>query len=300
MTQVRERAPEVPPEGPPEIPGRRLRGWRALAYTLLIAYGVLMFVPFTWTVVTSFKTQPESVQLTFIPREPTLYGYRAAVELLEPPIQVLFFNSGVVAAVVTLSNILLGSLGGYAFARLRFPGREVLFLLVLGSLMIPDPLRLVPVYQILVNLRLITPSPLNYVGIFIVLAAQAQSLFFMRQYFVTIPRELEEAARIDGAGFFTTYWRVMLPVAGPALAAVAILTFQGTWNGFFWPLIILQDQGHWTLPLGLFNFRFAGGLATNWPALMAVVVLATLPILILYLRFQRYFVGGLVGAAVKG
>ena len=131
-------------------------------------------------------------------------------------------------------------------------------------------------------------------------AISASSVFLLRQYFLSMPRDLEEAAKIDGAGFFTTFWRVMLPLAGPALSAVAILQFQGTWNSFFWPLILLRDQSHWTLPLALSQFRLAGGLTTNWPPLMATVVIATLPILVLYLFFQRYFVEGIAASGVKG
>ncbi len=134
----------------------------------------------------------------------------------------------------------------------------------------------------------------------LVLAVSAVSIFLLRQFFLTIPRDLEEAARMDGAGFFTTFSRIMLPLATPALAAVAILTFQGTWNAFFWPLIFLREQGHYTIPLGLAFFRTAGGLLTNWPPLMAVVVMATLPILILYIFFQRYFVEGIAASGVKG
>jgi multiple sugar transport system permease protein len=122
----------------------------------------------------------------------------------------------------------------------------------------------------------------------------------MRQFFLSIPREIEEAARMDGAGYFRTFWSVLLPLAGPALAAVAILQFQGTWNGYFWPLIILQDQDQYTLPVGLSQFRLAGGFSTNWPPLMATVVMATIPVLVLYLFFQRYFVEGIAASGVKG
>src|SRR5881409_1586904 len=117
----------------------------------------------------------------------------------------------------------------------------------------------------------------TYQGYWAIRMVSATALFLMRQYFLTIPRDLEEAAKIDGAGFFTTFVRVMLPLAGPALAAVAILQFQGTWNSFFWPLLLLGDQGHWTLPLGLGNFRLGGGYSNNWPPLMATVVMATIP-----------------------
>jgi multiple sugar transport system permease protein len=141
---------------------------------------------------------------------------------------------------------------------------------------------------------------LQYASVILIMAISASSIFLLRQYFLTIPRDLEEAARIDGAGFFTTFTKVMLPLATPALAAVTILQFQGTWNSFFWPVIFLQDPNHYTLPLGLTFFRLSGGFGTNWPPLMATVVLATIPILILYLFFQRYFVEGIAASGVKG
>ena len=127
----------------------------------------------------------------------------------------------------------------------------------------------------------------------------ATSLFLMRQYFLTIPKDYEEAAKLDGAGYFKTYWRVMLPLAGPAMAAVTILTFQGTWNDFFWPLIIfLGDETKYTLPLGIFQFRTQ--FYTQWPELMAASVIAIVPIALLYVFFQRYFVAGVTAAGVKG
>jgi multiple sugar transport system permease protein len=283
----------------PEPVGDTGARWRRLAaYILLISYALLMFLPFAWTVITSFKTVPDAVRLTFIPEPVTFEGWQTAFGGLSPTLWQLFFNSALIAGAVTITNVVLGSMAGYAFARLRFPGREVLFILVLATLMIPDQLRLVPVYQILVNVGLVNDNPTNYLGVIIVLAISATSIFLIRQYFLTIPRDLEEAAKIDGAGFFTTFWRVMLPLATPALAAVAILQFQGTWNGFFWPLIVLQYSDHWTVPLGL--FQFLGFHKTDWPPLMAVVVMATLPILILYLFFQRYFVEGIAASGVKG
>jgi multiple sugar transport system permease protein len=280
--------------------GDRSSAWRRrLAYALLIGYAILMFVPFAWSIITSFKTLPDSVRLTVLPDPFTLQGWDYAITKLTPPMPVLFFNSAIIAGIVTVTNLVLGSLAGYAFARLRFPGRELLFLIVLATLMIPDQLRLVPVYLIFNGVGL-TKGLGQYVGVIVVGAISGTSIFLIRQYFLTIPRELEEAARIDGAGFVTTFLRVMLPLAGPALSAVAILTFQGTWNGFFWPLILLQDTSHYTLPIGLLFFRTAGGFATNYPPLMATVVMATLPILILYVFFQRYFIEGIAATGVKG
>ena len=266
---------------------------------MLIAYALLMFVPFAWTVITSFKTLPDSFRLTLIPDPFTTAAWEFAFNRLTPSVLVLFANSAFIATVVTITNLVLGSLAGYAFARLRFPGREVLFLVVLATLMIPDQLRLVPVYILFNNFGL-TLGNGQYVAVILVAAISATSIFLMRQYFLTIPRDLEEAARIDGAGFFTTFLRVMLPLATPALAAVTILQFQGNWNSFFWPVVFLKDQAHMTLPIGLTFFRLAGGQATNWPPLMATVVIATVPILILYIFFQRYFVEGIAASGVKG
>jgi len=297
ITEVKVDKPAavLPEAAPPSVAGRLVR-WLLVA--ILILYSVLVFVPFLWSVATSFKTLPDSLTLSFLPNPFTTYGYTTAFTQLDPGVPVLFFNSALIAGLVTASNLLLGALGGYAFARLRFPGREVLFVLVLGTMMIPDQLRLVPVYQILTFLRLVSPGPENYLGVFVIIAIYPTSLFVMRQFFLTVPYDLEDAAMLDGAGTFGTFWRVMLPISTPALAAVAILSFQGTWNGFFWPLVILQAKQHWTLPLGLTQFRFL--YSTNWPPLMAMTVIATIPIVILYVLFSRYFVGGGVSAAVKG
>ena len=276
--------------------GRKLR--RVVVYVLLIGYALLMLVPFAWQIITSFKTEPDAARLTIIPDPFTLAGWERGFGSLHPGIPQLFFNSMVIAIAVTITNLILGSMMGYAFARLRFPLRTVLFLLVLATLMIPDQLRLVPVYLIVRAIGLITDSPLNYLGVILIMAVQAQMVFLFRQFFLTIPRDLEEAAKIDGAGHFTTFARVMLPLAGPAIAAVAILSFQGTWNSFFWPLLILQSPDHWTLPLALFSFKFE--FRTDWPALMSVTVAAIVPILLIYIFFQRYFVQGVAASGVKG
>jgi multiple sugar transport system permease protein len=279
--------------------GTRVHWRRRAAYALMIGYAILMFTPFAWSVITSFKTLPDSVRLTVIPDPFTLDAWRYVFEKLQPSIIRLFLNSGAIALAITISNLVLASLAGYAFARLRFPGREILFLVVLATLMIPDQLRLVPVYLIMNALGL-TRGFGQYIAVVLVMAIMGANIFLMRQYFLSIPREIEEAARIDGAGFFTTFWRVMLPLATPALSAVAILQFQGAWNAFFWPLILLRDQNFFTVPIALGFFRLQGGFSTNYPPLMAVVVLSTLPVLVLYVFFQRYFVEGIAASGVKG
>ena len=298
-----DRVPPVPGErlvepaaapAPAHIPGRERSEQIqiAVAYTVMFAVALLFFVPFIWSVSTSFKTLPESVEFTLIPDEPTLAGYREA--LTQHNFGRYIMNSALLAAVITVCNLFLASLGGYAFARLRFPGREVLFFLVLGTLMVPDQLRLVPVYTMLSDWGLVA----TYQGYILIYLVQATALFLMRQYFLTIPRDLEEAAKLDGAGYFKTYWKVMLPLAAPALAAVTILVFQGTWNEFFWALILLQDQEKYTIPLGI--AAFATEYDTRWPPLMAASVIAILPIALLYVVFQRYFIAGVAASGVKG
>jgi multiple sugar transport system permease protein len=277
----------------------RQGGWRrGVAYVLLTAWALLMFVPFAWTIVTSLKERPETFEIS-LPASADLDAYIYAWGSVQPGLPQMFLNSLGLAAAVTLSNVILGSMAGYAFARLRFPGREVLFLAVLATLMIPDQLRLVPVYQIMNFLGFTGRDPLNYLSVFLVLAVSASSIFLMRQYFLSIPRDLEEAARIDGAGYFQTYWQVILPLATPALAAVAILQFQGAWNGLFWPAIFFGPaRDHWTLPFGITQLQ--GVFQTDWPPMMAIVVVATIPIVILFVFFQRYFVEGIAATGVKG
>lgn len=289
---------------PAAIPGRTgaERARRVVAYTVLIALAFLYFVPFFWGVSTSLKTLPESVQgLDLVPDHPTIAAYRLIFTSEDLPFLTFFRNSFFLAGTITVVEVLLTSLGGYAFARLRFPGREVLFLLVLATLMIPDQLRLVPVYVMLSDFPLtgwnLTQTFRGYIFINLVTAA---SLFLMRQYFLTIPKDYEEAARLDAAGYFKTYWRVMLPLATPALAAVAILTFQGIWNDFFWALIIFGqgDPDKYTVQLGLANYILQFG--ANWPALMAGASVAILPVVVVYIFFQRYFIAGIAAAGVKG
>jgi multiple sugar transport system permease protein len=320
----RERLPPTPPAlaveelalegeaaagtgGPVGIPGReradRIR--TVLTYTVMFGVAVLFAIPFLWSVSTSFRTIADTAQgFSLLPEHWTTVGYHDV--FYKYHFGRYTMNSAIIAGAITVSNLFLASLGGYAFARLRFPGREALFMLVLGTLMIPDQLRLVPIYQMLVNM---VPAWLGHVGwhdasfvnrngVILISLVSASSLFLMRQYFLTIPRDLEEAAKLDGAGYFKTYRRVMLPLAGPALAAVAILTFQGSWNGLFWPAVLLQDESQHTIPLGLAYFQTV--FTTLWPQLMAASVTAIVPILVLFVLFQRYFVAGVAASGVKG
>jgi multiple sugar transport system permease protein len=281
------------------IPGRGRveRVQKILAYAGLVLISLLFFVPFLWSLSTSFKPLPETEHFHLIPHDWTLQGYRTA--LTDYNFARYMANSAIVAVAVTLTSVFLAALGGYAFARLRFPGRNILFFLVLGTLMIPDQLRLVPIYRMLTIFPVTHWNLIDtYQGYWAIKMVSAASLFLMRQYFLTIPRDLEEAAKLDGAGYFKTFWRVMLPLAGPALAAIAILEFQGTWNDFFWANLILQSPDHWTVQVGVAQFSFT--YQTLWNSLMAASMIALAPVVIVYLYFQRYFVAGVASAGVKG
>jgi multiple sugar transport system permease protein len=288
---------------PPTTRSERAR--KVIALLLMLALALLYIVPLAWTFITSLKTQAEaSAGFDLWPANPSLDAYREIWNRPDLSFVTFFKNSALFAASITVINVFFGSLGGYAFARLKFPLREPLFLLVLATLIIPDQLRLVPVYLMMIDFPV---TSWNLVGtregyiFFGTSIALATNLFLMRQYFLTIPKDYEEAAKLDGAGYFKTYLRVMLPLAAPALAAVAILTFQGIWNEFFWANLLLgqsPDPGVWTVQIGLSQFRFQ--YQTLWPELMAAATLAILPVLIIYVFFQRYFVAGVAAAGVKG
>jgi multiple sugar transport system permease protein len=297
-----EAAVGAPVDIPPRSLAERVRRWVAVGLMILLAF--LYLVPLAWTVITSLKTQAEaSAGFDLWPENPSLDVYREIWAREDLSFLTFFQNSLILAASITLINVFLGTLGGYAFARLRFPFREVLFLVVLGTLMIPDQLRLVPVYLTMIDFPItdwnLTQTRHGYV-FFGTSIALATNLFLMRQYFLTIPRDYEEAAKLDGAGYFKTYWRIMLPLAAPAVAAVAILTFQGIWNEFFWANLLLGQgsSNEWTVQIGVAQFRFQ--YQTLWPQLMAAATIAILPILAVYVFFQRYFVAGVAAAGVKG
>jgi ABC-type glycerol-3-phosphate transport system permease component len=280
----------------PYVPGRARSeiARRVLLYALYLLIAAIFFVPFLYTLITSFKTIPDSVNVTFIPHPWTTSAWQTLWHDYDFPTYIK--NSLFLAAVIVTCNLFLSALGGYAFARLRFPGRELLFLLVLGTLMVPDQLRLIPIFLMIVHWGLFG----SFWGYIMINLVSAVNLFFMRQYFLTIPRDFEEAAKLDGAGYFKTFWRIMLPLALPAMAALAILQFQGTWNDFFWPLILFGqgNPSHYTIQLGLAELHFNYG--SLWPEISAGAVIAILPVLIIFLAFQRFFVSGVVSAGVKG
>jgi len=282
----------------PYIPGRARSetARKVLLYGVYLVIAAIFLTPFVWTLVTSFKTLNDSLNFNLIPHPWTTAAWTNLWTNPSYHFPTYIKNSLFLAAVIVTCNLFLSALGGYAFARLRFPGRELLFLLVLGTLMVPDQLRLLPIFLMMVHWGLYG-SFSSYILINLV---SAVNLFFMRQYFLTIPRDFEEAAKLDGAGYFKIFWRVMLPLALPAMAALAILQFQGTWNDFFWPLILFGqgNQDHYTLQLGLAQLH--SQFQQQWPSVSAGSIIAILPVLVIFLAFQRYFVSGAVSAGVKG
>jgi ABC-type glycerol-3-phosphate transport system permease component len=288
QTSVASAEPYIPRRARSEV------ARKVLLYSLYLFIAAIFFVPFLWTLTTSFKSIPDSVNVTFWAHPWTTDAWHILWTRYDFPTYIK--NSLFLCAVVVFCNLFLSALGGYAFARLRFPGRELLFLLVLGTLMVPDQLRLIPIFVMIVHWGLYG----SFTSYILINLVSAVNLFFMRQYFLTIPRDFEEAAKLDGAGYFKTFWRIMLPLALPAMAALAILQFQGTWNDFFWPLILFGqgNPSHYTLQLGLAELHF--NYTSLWPEISAGAVIAIIPVLIIFLAFQRFFVSGVVSAGVKG
>jgi ABC-type glycerol-3-phosphate transport system permease component len=267
---------------------------KVLLYAVYLLIAAIFFVPFVYTITTSFKTNADAVNVTLIPHPWTTQAWHTLWTVFDFPTYIK--NSFFLCAVIVTCNLFLSALGGYAFARLRFPGRELLFLLVLGTLMVPDQLRLIPIFLMIVHWGLFG----SFWGYIMINLVSAVNLFFMRQYFLTIPRDFEEAAKLDGAGYFKTFWRIMLPLALPAMSALAILQFQGTWNDFFWPLILFGqgNPSHYTVQLGLAELH--SQYTSLWPEISAGAIVAIVPVLVIFLAFQRFFVSGAVAAGVKG
>ncbi|GAC1427862.1 MAG: carbohydrate ABC transporter permease [Chloroflexota bacterium] len=270
---------------------------RSIFYVILVGYSIITGIPFAWSLLTSFKTLPESARAhpTGLPLHWTLDAWNGSNGVLTAgSFPRWFLNSIIVALLVMIGNLFFDSLAGYAFARIRFPGRTILFLAVLGTMMVPAAMTLVPVYIILVKLHWIN----TYQGLSVPFMVSAFGIFLMRQFFMSLPIEIEEAARVDGLSRFGIYWHIALPLARPALATLAILQFQGNWDAFLMPSFIASTDNMLTLPVGLQHYSFA--YTTLWPQVMAGSMIVILPILAIYIFAQRYFIEGISSGAVKG
>jgi len=283
---------------------KRATGWEVskevVFYAVLIGYTIVTAIPFLWSIVTSFKTLPESARPVpaGLPLHWTLDAWNGPFGVLTAgSFPRWFLNSIVVAAVVCAANLFFDSLAGYAFARLRFPGRNLLFFLVLGTMMVPAAMTLLPLYIILVKM----PGGSwidSYQGLTVPFLVSAFGIFLMRQFFMSLPVELEEAARVDGLGRFGIYWRIALPLSKPALATLGILQFQGNWDSFLMPSFIASSDKMLTLPVGLQHYSFQ--FTTFWPQVMAGSMIVIIPILIIYIFAQRFFIEGVSSSGVKG
>ena len=282
-------------------------GWKAVIYTILIAGAVTFMAPFAWMVTASFQDVGDMFRWPpqWIPRSPNLDNYIRFFQ--QERIGRYFFNSAYVALSVTLLQLFFGSLAAYTFAKRRFPGRDLLFLMTLGTMMIPGQITLIPNYVILKHIPLFSGNDLlgnggigwldSYWGLIAPQGASAFAIFLLRQYMKTIPDELLDAARVDGASEFRIYAQIVMPLCRPALAALAIFTFTYQWDDFFWPLVIISSESLRTLPLGLALFVVRN--RTVWDLLMAGSVIATLPVVIVFLAFQRHFVRGIAVTGMK-
>jgi multiple sugar transport system permease protein len=266
-----------------------------VAYIVLTLVALSMFVPFIFSVTTSLKTNQESARLLslkglFWPETITFDAYH---KVFDADIERWFGNSVLVAAIWVIGRAFTASTAGYAFARMQFKGKNVLFLLVLATMMIPGMVTVVPKFLILRQIGLID----TYGALTLPFVADAFGIFLMRQFFESIPVELEEAARVDGASRYRMFAQIILPNSMPALIALAIFSFQGAWNAFLEPLIFINNPKLYTLPLGLAYFRWQ---YSEWPTLMAIAVITTIPMAIFYIIFQRWFVEGQVSSGIKG
>jgi multiple sugar transport system permease protein len=277
------------PSSPVEAPRRR----RPSAWHLvLLPLSLLMLTPLVWMVITSLSTLEESRR--FPPGLPSTIRWANFSDVWTlVPFGRWLLNTAVVSIVVVLSNLVFCSLAGYAFARIKFPGSGIAFVLLLATLMVPFQVVLVPTLLIVKWFGLV-----DHLGALVLpQLATAFGVFLMRQFFVSLPVELEEAARMDGASRLGVFWKVLLPLMGPPLATLAILTFLSIWNDFLWPLIVIQDPDNMTLQLGLSSFQ--GAHQTQWSLLMAATLMSQLPVIVMFLLGQRFFVRSIASSGIK-
>jgi multiple sugar transport system permease protein len=271
------------------------RGSRSIGlHVALIAGFLLMTTPFVWMILSSFKTTREIRQAPsrWIPDEPTLQNYRDLWDRMDFPRY--FFNSTFVAIAVTAGNLLFCSMLGYALAKLEFPGKRALLAVVLATMMVPGVVTLVPLFVLVSNFNLTNTYP----GLILPTVAGAFGVFLMRQFMLGIPDDLLDAARVDGAGEYRIFFRVVLPLCGPALATLGVLTFLTSWNNFLWPLVVASSEDMYTLPVALALFSI-GQEESNVALQMAGAAVVVLPVVILFFAAQRYVVQGVATTGLK-
>lgn len=285
------------PGGIPPVVSRpnrsRLFDWTMVC--LLLLGGAVMMMPFVWMFSTSWRLAKDSFSLPpqWLPTAWRIENYQEVLQSI--PFIAFVFNSLKVAILITLGQLVTCSMAAYAFARLRFPGRDLLFLLFLSQLMVPQQVTIIPIFILIRVLGLLD----THWALIIPALVSAFGTFLLRQFFLTIPYELEDAARVDGAGYLRTFVQIILPLAGPGLSTLAIFTFNFYWNEFFRPLLFISTWERMTLPLGLTVMRGYLGVG-NVAAIMAGVSMGILPVLIVFLLAQRYLIEGITLTGIKG
>jgi multiple sugar transport system permease protein len=273
---------------------RKSVGRKAIAYAILALLGAIALVPFVWTISTSLKNIDEVFVYppTLLPATPKWSNYSRLWDAL--PIGRWIVNSAYIVVLTVFGKLVLASTAAYAFARLRFPGRDWIFYTFLTSLMIPWEVTLIPGFVLMRQLGWVD----SHLALIIPGIGDVFGIFLLRQFFMSIPRELEDAAKIDGAGYLRVFLTIILPLSRPALAVVAVLGFMSVWNSFLWPLIMMNSPEKFTLPVGLQLLNSQHG--TDWTTLMAGDVIALTPVVVVYLLAQKYFIEGITLTGVKG
>jgi multiple sugar transport system permease protein len=287
---ARHPAVPVPATRPEE---RERRRWWLIA--LLLLGLALTVVPFLWMLLGSLKTQSELLRQppTWIPESPTADNYTRLWNRLDFPR--FFWNSTLISLLITIANVVFCSMIGYALAKLRFAGRDLLFLLVIATLLVPGTVTLVPLFVLMSKLNLVD----TYWAVILPAAAGPLGVFLMRQFMLAIPDDLLEAARVDGAREFTIFWKIVIPLSAPAIAALGIVTFLPSWNALLWPLVVLTSQEHYTLPVALAIFS-RGQFQADYGLLMAGSVVLVVPVIIVFLLLQRHFTQSVTMTGIKG
>lgn len=270
-------------------------------HSILIFASLLSIFPFIWLISTSLKGQAENIFAyppQIIPQDFTFENYIGVWKRVN--FIAYFMNSMIVAGATVFLNLLLSALAAYPLARMQFAGKKLAFFAVLATIMVPFQAIMLPVYLITLKLHLVDSvnNFMGYLGLVMPFAVSAFGIFLMRQAFLTIPKEMEEAAIVDGCNVWQVFFRVLLPMVKPSLAVLAIFTFIGSWGEFLWPSIVLTKESMYTLPVGVNNLQ--GMFSSNWRFIAAGSILATIPIVIFFLAMQKYFISGENEGAVKG
>ncbi|WEX91106.1 carbohydrate ABC transporter permease [Sinorhizobium garamanticum] len=264
---------------------------RGLWMVVTAILAVMTLFPLLWMVSIAFKPPAESFSSNLIPQAPTLDNFIHV--LTGVPFIRYMVNSFLVSATVTIVALFFHTMAGYALARLRFPGREVLFLSIFSTFLVSLPVIIVPLFVIVKAMGMLN----SYVGLIIPAIFNAFGIFLLRQYYLSLPKEIEEAARIDGAGYWRIYWSVILPLSRPIMSALAILFFLANWNSFLWPLTITSDPNLWVVQLGIANFK--SQYSASWNYMMAASTIVAIPTLILFVIFQRQIMDSLKTSGLK-